>query len=269
MVLSCPPGKYKETLRLAMDNIDLASLDINGLKARKTVTGAQLFEVGSPDNRKKADALAARMREVLADREGVIFSRPTLTVEIRVRNLTEAMEEDDVLRAVASVGDCDPTMVKVGPIRSTGRGLGTAWVRCPLAAANRLVAAGKLRIGWMNTRVEALEKRPLQCFGCMEKGHVKAQCCGEVDRSKQCYRCGNPGNIARDCALPEHCPVCVDLGRPANHRVGSRAYNAPKRRRKGGAAVQPTPRDTGAKKLAHRGSKRGKPPLPLMERIRG
>ncbi|XP_025265402.1 serine/arginine repetitive matrix protein 1-like [Camponotus floridanus] len=40
MVLSCPPGALKETLRLAMDKIDLASLNIDGLEARKAVTGA-------------------------------------------------------------------------------------------------------------------------------------------------------------------------------------------------------------------------------------
>lgn len=57
MVLTCSPGQYKEALKLAMDNIDLASLEINGLKARKAVTGAQLFEVGGPDNKKKADAV--------------------------------------------------------------------------------------------------------------------------------------------------------------------------------------------------------------------
>lgn len=63
-------GDIKETLRLAIDKIDLASLDINGLTARKALTGAQLFEVGGPNNKEKADVLASRMRDVLADKEG-------------------------------------------------------------------------------------------------------------------------------------------------------------------------------------------------------
>jgi len=130
--------------------------------------------------------------------------------------LCDAVEEEDVLRAVASAGDCDPNRVKVGPIRSTGRGLGTSWVRCPLAAANKLVAAKRLRIGWTNVRVEALEKRPLQCFRCLEKGHVRAQCGNAPDRTAQCYRCGTPGHIARDCTAPTKCSVCADIGRPAS-----------------------------------------------------
>lgn len=89
--------------------------------------------------------------------------------------------------------------------------------------------------------MEALEKRPLQCFRCMEKGHVKAQCCGNVDRSKQCYRCGTPGHLARDCAAPVHCSVCADLGRPAEHRVGSRACKAPKKKKWGLQLRNPPP----------------------------
>lgn len=65
------------------------------------------------------------MREVLADKEGVTISRPCPTAEIRIRDLTEDMEEKDVLQAVFSAADCDPTMVKVGAIRFTGRGLST------------------------------------------------------------------------------------------------------------------------------------------------
>lgn len=52
VVLTCPPGSYKETLRLAMERIDLDSFEINGLMARKAVTGVKLFEVGGPDNRR-------------------------------------------------------------------------------------------------------------------------------------------------------------------------------------------------------------------------
>lgn len=125
------------------------------------------------------------MREVLAEKEGVLVSRSCPTAEIRVRDLTEAVEEADILQAVASAGDCDPTSVKVGAIRSTGRSLSTVWVRCPLGVANRLIAAKKLRIGWLKTRVEALERRLLQCYKCLEKGHVQAQCSSDADRSRE------------------------------------------------------------------------------------
>lgn len=236
VVITCPPGQYKDNIRLATEHIDLASLDINGLTARRTVTGAQIFEVGGPDNKRKADALAKRIRQLLADREGVKVTHPIPTAEIRVKDLCDAIEEENVRSAIVSAGGCDPNLVKVRLIRATGRGLGTVWVRCPLTVANKLVTAKRLRVGWTNARIEALEGRPLQCFKCMGKGHVKAQCDSLADRSKDCYRCEKPGHVTRDCASPVSCPVCADLGRPATHRAGSRTCNVPKR--KGGQVGQ-------------------------------
>jgi len=221
-----------------MDQIDPASLGIEGMSARRAVTGAQIFEVGGPQHQEKADALAKRVSEALAGIEGVRVTRPSPTAKIRIRDLCDAVEEGDLIKAITSVGKCAPEQVQVGPIRAIGRGLGTAWARCPLAVANILSAAGRFKIGWTNARVEALEARPLQCFRCLGKGHVRAQCPSDVDRSAQCYRCGRPGHVARNCARPQQCPVCLDLGRPAGHRAGSRACNAPKGNKGGGGKTQ-------------------------------
>lgn len=119
------------------------------------------------------------------------------------------------------------------------RGMGTFWVRCPVAVANKMVAAKKLRVGWVNTRVEALEPRLLQCYRCLEKGHVQAQCRGGTDRAACCYRCGKEGHIARDCRSAAKCPLCASLRRPDGHKAGSRACTAPKRKARDRATHPP------------------------------
>lgn len=219
-------------LRLATDSIDLASLSIDGMAARRAATGAQIFE-GGPDNKLKADAFAEKIREVVAGKEGVQITRPSPTAEIRVRDLCDAADEEDMRKAIANADKCDPTLVKVWPIKVASRGMGTAWARCPLAVANQLVASRRMRVGWTNVRIEALETRPLQCFKCLGKGHVRAQCKSDADRASLCYRCGEPSHIARDCEAPAKCSVCADLGRPAQHRAGSHTCNAPRKGKRG------------------------------------
>ncbi|XP_029178739.1 serine/arginine-rich splicing factor RS2Z33-like [Nylanderia fulva] len=68
-----------------------------------------------------------------------------------------------------------------------------------------------------------LEARPLQCYKCLEGGHVRARCPNNTDRSGRCYRCGEKGHAARNCTADVKCPVCADKGLPANHRAGGKA----------------------------------------------
>lgn len=174
-MITCPLGGYREVLSSAVERIDLAALEIGGMKARKAVTGAQVYEIGGPDRERKADALASRLREVVGQQEGVRISRPTMTAEIRIRErLDESIESADIAKAVTMVGGCCLVVIRAGEVSTTGKSPGTAWVRCPVAAANKLVAAKKIRVSWIQARVEALEKRPLRCFKCHGKVHMAA-----------------------------------------------------------------------------------------------
>lgn len=105
-------------------------------------------------------------------------------------------------------------------------------MRCPAAAANKLLLAGKIQIGWTSIKVEPLKQRPLQCYNCLEKGHTQGQCRSEKSRKETCYNCGAEGHKARGCTAPANCVLCAGTGRPANHRVGSDKCNPPKKSRK-------------------------------------
>ncbi|KMQ82181.1 putative 50 kda protein in type i retrotransposable element r1dm [Lasius niger] len=86
------------------------------------------------------------------------------------------------------------------------------------------MGTAQIKIGWALARVELLEPRPLQCYKCLEGGHVRARCPNNVNRSGRCYRCGQEGHTAVQCAAVVKCPVCSDKGLPANHRTGSESY---------------------------------------------
>ncbi|XP_053990034.1 protein lin-28 homolog B-like [Hylaeus volcanicus] len=96
---------------------------------------------------------------------------------------------------------------------------------------------GRLVVGWTSARVEALAARALRCYKCLELGYVRQKCPCEADRSAGCYLCGGTDHRARDCAASPSCPVCTDIGRPANHRLGAkgRAPPPPKQGRRASA----------------------------------
>lgn len=248
ITVTCPTGRYAEVMAEARRTICLADLGIHSMRVRRALTGALIFEIPGAESgaaeegrstgaaassaASKADALAERMRGLFAAVDGpaVQIARPKKLAELRVRDLDDATTTVEVVEAVARAGGCGPTEVKVGPLKNAPNGLQTAWVRCPLRAANKIIAARRLLVGWASVRVDMLPTRTLQCFRCLERGHVRSTCGSDRDRSDRCYRCGEPGHRAQTCSAQPRCPVCSDAGRPAGHRAGSAACTAPLRK---------------------------------------
>ncbi|KAL0842498.1 hypothetical protein ABMA28_014592 [Loxostege sticticalis] len=247
IVLTLLPGAqekgvtYETALRDAKSRINISELGINGLRCVKAKTGGKLLEIPGATSGDKADALAAKLKEVLPA-ELVRVSRPTKTVDVRLSGLDDSVTKDEVAEAVSRVGGCAADSIKVGEIRESWAGNGTVVVKVPVAAAKK-ISQGRLLVGWVSCRVQVLETKPMRCYRCMESGHVRQQCPNETDRSEMCYRCGGLGHKARECtAAAPHCPICADLGKPASHKVGSKNCAPPKR----GKASKPVPpRSTG------------------------
>ncbi|XP_032684712.1 uncharacterized protein LOC116850465 [Odontomachus brunneus] len=203
--------------------IDISALGIKGLRPKYAATGALLVEVPGEGGADRADKLAALMRTCL-EGTGAKVARPTKRVEMRVSGLADGTRSGEVIAALVGTGGCPEGDLRVGEIRRAPSGLGTVWCQVPLAAARRLAAASegrKLCIGWMLVRAEVLSTRPMQCYRCLEIGHPRQRCTSAVDRSDKCYRCGECGHRAATCSASPKCPLCTDLGRPSNHRLGA------------------------------------------------
>ena len=111
--------------------------------------------------------------------------------------------------------------VRVGPIRVTPGGRRSCWASGPDSAIRRVANAGGVRVGLVSARVVLLDTRPLQCYRCLETGHLGHRCTNVADRSGRCFRCGGPDHKVAGCtANRPRCPLCADLGRPADHRMG-------------------------------------------------
>lgn len=257
VTITCPEGQYAETISLARQKINLSELGIEGVRARKAATGALVYEIPGEGKKEKADLFARKLQEVLQDREGVRVARPSKKGELRVRGLDESATKEEVVAAIARIGGCEVSEVKAGELRTLPRTMGTLWVQCPLQTANKVAAAGKITVGWVTAKVEALRARPLQCHRCLERGHVREKCTSAVDRSGACYNCGVPGHRANGCTAKTRCPLCAEAGLPAAHRVGSDKCH-PKRRGGGETNTEKPPVNL-PQKAARRVKRKGGP----------
>ncbi|XP_059051282.1 uncharacterized protein LOC131846081 [Achroia grisella] len=225
VVLTMRPGAeergvtYRSVLTEAKAKISLAQLGITDLRFRVGRTGSRILEIPGTHTGEAADALAAKIEEVLP--EDVRVSRPVKSAELRIGDLDDSVMVADVVVAVMREGGCLESSVKTGEIRRNTQGTGSVWVRCPVAAAKKLAEAGRLRIGWVMARVQSLDPRPQRCYRCLLTGHVGVRCTAAEDSSGICFRCSEPGHKAARCAAPSpKCRYCAAAGRKSDHRVG-------------------------------------------------
>ncbi|EFN76595.1 Gag-Pol polyprotein, partial [Harpegnathos saltator] len=134
---------------------------------------------------------------------------------IRLRGLEISTSEEEAAEQIAQVGGCGVAEVQTGLMRTMPSGSRSLWMRCPLAAARKVAERGTLSIGWTQVKVEWLDVRPLQCYKCLERGHVQQTCDSKADRRQNCYRCGETGHLARNCTASARCVICAEAGKPA------------------------------------------------------
>ncbi|XP_018371321.1 PREDICTED: uncharacterized protein LOC108766488 [Trachymyrmex cornetzi] len=142
---------------------------------------------------------------------------------------------EEVAESLAKARGCVQQDIKVGDIRRQPNGLGSCWAKCPVAATRAILATPRILVGWSSCRAVLLPCRGLQCFKCLEPGHVQAHCTSAVTRTGCCYRCGGLGHLTKNReAEGARCPACEALGRPHRHRIGGSACTAAKKGKKGG-----------------------------------
>ncbi|XP_063362810.1 uncharacterized protein LOC134661976 [Cydia amplana] len=210
---------YASIMSKATTSVSLADVGIEHVKVRKTAAGARIIEVSGSDNGRAADELCRKITEVIGEEARVY--RPTKMADLRISGLDEAATQEAIAGAIAKLGECSAKEVKVGSIRAQYNGTGSALAQCPITAAKRVTAAGRLLIGWSSALVVALDPTPMRCFRCMGTGHTRALCPSPVDRSSLCFRCSRPDHRMVDCkAETAFCSVCHAAKRPAGHIMG-------------------------------------------------
>ncbi|XP_053605922.1 uncharacterized protein LOC128679490 [Plodia interpunctella] len=227
---------YK-SLMARVTTLKLASIGVDHVAVRRTATGARIIEVPGADSAVTADTLAEKLRELIGAEAEV--SRPYKTAQVKISGFDEAVTQESLREAAAGIGNCPPEQIKVGAIRMAPDQTGAAILTCPVAAANSLIKAGHLLVGWSAAKVKGLEALPMRCFRCMGMGHTRALCPSPVDRSNVCHRCGKTSHVTAECSAKEPwCAVCHAAKLPAGHVMGGKACNPPRTRGKTALATR-------------------------------
>ena len=215
---------YEEVLTTARSNIQLTEIKVESLKIRPSIAGGFLFEVPGKESAARAVELAEKLRRIFPKGGDVRISRPVERSELRISGLDVSIRPREAIEAIAAERGCSESDVKTGKIkRRTPRSASSQWVQCPTTAVRKIMEKGKLTVGCVATRVEALAARPLLCFRCLERGHTIRNCASEVGRSNRCYNCGSTNHRASACSAPARCLICADFGRPTDHKLESKA----------------------------------------------
>jgi hypothetical protein len=211
---------YAVVLATAKQKIPLTEITVDSVDMKKAMTGAITIRVPGDKDRGKASLLATRLAEVL-DPTTVRVTAATRTAELRVVRIDISVNKEELRQALASAAGCGSAEVQVGEIRASRDGLGSMWIKCPVAGARKLAREGIVALGWSRARVIAIPKRPLQCYRCLGLGHVRVTCVPTVNL---CYRCGGGGHRVGGCfASAPKCPLCEGARRPQNGQGGMRS----------------------------------------------
>ncbi|XP_047365391.1 uncharacterized protein LOC124955267 [Vespa velutina] len=211
---------YRETLYRASTKINIKDMGINGMKCRRGLTGAFIWQVRGKGANEKADWLAEAFRNVIPEAR---ITRPMRTRAIRLVGLDPAADETSIRNALLKLrSGTDPNLIKVGEIRIGRSRAAEVTVSAPVSVIRAALEKGRIKMGLTLVRVHELRQPPLRCHRCLAQGHVAVMCPDTKSRTDLCYVCGKPGHLGKTCTDKPACPVCIDAGRkPTNHRAGS------------------------------------------------
>ena len=215
-------SSYADVLRSLRSKIKPGEAEVAIRSMRKTKTGALLLELEKGGN--KASFCQA-IQGTLKDAAVVSELKSKATLEIR--DLDALTDAEEVTAAMKSaIGNPEEEL----SVRITGanhREQRRAFVELSAEAANKVLGAKRVLIGWTSCRVKLWENAK-RCYRCFGLGHLQMNCKGP-DRKGEgvCIRCGDIGHKMKECTKPPRCCICVQQGKiTVDHIPGSAKCSA-------------------------------------------
>lgn len=132
---------YNEIILKAKREISLVELGINDCKVRRGYTGGMVIEIPGEGATDKADVLAERLRQVLANEE-ISIRRPSKRIDLKVIGMEDTTSKEEIASAFSEVGGCGVNELRVSDIRRTAKGMRIARIQCPIETAIKILNRG-------------------------------------------------------------------------------------------------------------------------------
>ncbi|KAJ8929748.1 hypothetical protein NQ314_017538 [Rhamnusium bicolor] len=192
---------YAELLKSVRTSVDLEKIGIKIKSIKQTGKGDLLLSVTGGDE--KARSLKTDIETQLKDVD-VTMRKSEATIHIS--DVDPTVTEEEIRDALNAHIDIDKNLIKITSLRPSRNQNHMATAILPREAARELSRKGKIKIGWVLSRVRE-RVSVTRCFRCLEFGHIQQGCAG-VDRSGECLNCGKTGHKAKDCKNESFCAKC-------------------------------------------------------------
>lgn len=196
VVLIRPVGniKYEDILKKIRKELKPEDLRVTIKGISATLAGEALVELGATSEDK--NALSDKLSEVIGATGSVHQLVPRTQLEIS--DIDAMAGEDEVREAILHLlGDSKGGEFKVTMTKANRWGRRVAFLDIDETTATKLVAADRIKIGWISCRIKRRD-RLKRCFRYHGYGHLAIECKAE-DRRALCWRCGVEGHQSSKC----------------------------------------------------------------------
>ncbi|KAE9528678.1 hypothetical protein AGLY_012253 [Aphis glycines] len=192
-------GSYSEALKTIKGSGDVQAVSDYIVGLSKTRDGDLLVRLKAKNQTsgKIVEAIGKAMGDKAAARELAHLQK------VVVQDLDEQAEPSEIVEAICGATNAKSEEVRVISTRDLSRGQKWVIISLPAHIASKALAAGRLRVGYVNCRIRYWEDRGRgRCPKCLEFGHSREHCSGP-DRRDCCRECGLTGHQAASCSSSE------------------------------------------------------------------
>ncbi|KAK9695122.1 hypothetical protein QE152_g33067 [Popillia japonica] len=194
---------FVDIVKKLKEEVNIDNIGVKVKKLQKTGKGCLRLTVDGGQD--MANLLQNEIKRKIDDVQ--VATRKLGMTTIFVLGMDPTTRGEEVRHAIAADIKVNETDIKIRAIRTGKNEEQTVIAEIPSDQALPLIKLRKLRIGWTECGIrERIDI--VRCFRCLQYGHKTRECKAQIDRSKDCIKCGEASHKGKDCTNRNRCVKC-------------------------------------------------------------